>query len=267
MQKILAFGLLAVFGLSLFGCPRIGETRAIILLSGDASGKALAQSILGDKANVDVADIEDFYVTVTEVALDTAGGPFVAFNGAMEVNLLDLTGVSQVITDAALAPGTYTKIRLSIESPRMYLKESPEVEITDIHLTANGRLFVSQTLSIPEGQTSLILLDFGGLKVVEQGNGGFTLTPQLQVDLSVTDAQVTAAGVIASQDTEAATLVLDLGDSAVNIDFASAQIFLTGDTDTPSGTTAALLVGVSIRVDGLLQADGTIVADRITVLP
>lgn len=254
-------------GLMLSGCPPAGEARAVILLSGDASGKALVGALLGDKADVDVDTIDRFLVTVTEISLDGAGGSVVAFSGTTEVDLLDLTGVSQLITDAAVPAGTYTKIRLSIENTRMYLLAEPDTEITDINLTANGRLFVSQTFEIPEGQTSLILLDFNGLKLVQQGNGGYTLTPQLQVDLSITDAAVTATGEIVENGTAAQTLRVNLGTSEAAVDYSGAAIYLEPDTETPTGTPADLVVGINIRVEGLLRADGSIDASVVEIVP
>lgn len=264
-HMVLAGLLLALVGLT--GCPPQGETRVVMLVSGDASGEGLVSAVLGDKADVDIADIEDFFVTVTGISLDAEGGPVEVFSGATEVNLLDLTGVSQIISDAAVPPGTYTKIRLEIADPRMVLKEDPETEITDIQLTANGRLFVSQTFEVPEGQTSLILLDFNGVKVVEQGNGGYTLTPQLRVDLSVLDAAATVTGTVVSNDTGELLLVLNLGDSEVTVDYARAVIFLATDGETPSGTPEDLTVGLTVRADGLLQADGSIAADTVAIAP
>lgn len=268
MKKLfLGVLLVGVMGV-LSGCPpQTGETHAVMLLTGDSSGKTLVKALLGDKLNVDVNLIAEFDVTVTQISLDTDGGSTAVFNGSLEVNLLDLTGVSQVITDAQIAPGTYTKIRLSIENPRMYLKAAPDVAITDIQITANGRLFVSQTVEVPAGQVSLIVLDFGGIHLVQQGNGGYTLTPQLAVNISVTNAQVTATGTITSNDTTAKSLVLDLGDSDLTVKYGSAQIFLATDTTTPTGTAADLAVGTSVQVDGLMQADGTVVADKVTIQP
>lgn len=264
-HMVLAGWILALAGLA--GCPPQAETRVVMLVSGDASGKGLVEAILGDKADVDVADIEDFFVTVTGISLDAEGGPVEVFAGATEVNLLDLTGVSQIISDAAVPPGTYTKIRLEIEDPRMVLKDDPETEITDIQVTANGRLFVSQTFEVPEGQTSLILLDFAGVKVVEQGNGGYTLTPQLQVDLSVVDAAATVTGTIVSNDTGELLLVFDLGDSEVTVDYAGADIFLATDAETPAGTPDDLTAGLTVRADGLLRADGSIAAATVAIAP
>lgn len=269
MQKTLISVVAVTLTCLLAGCPpKPGETTAQVLLSGDASvGKALVKKLLGDKAAIDVSLIDAFFVTVTEISLDGNGGPTPLFSGSLEVNLLELTGLSQVITNAIVEPGTYTKIRLRVENPRMYLKAAPSVEITDIQLTANGQLFVSQTFEVPEGQTSLILIDFNGLHVVEQGNGGYTLTPQLRVDLSIVDANVAATGTVAANDTANKVLTLDLGSGQVNVDYAAAAIYRASDTDTATGTPADLAVGVAITAYGLLQADGSIVADSIQILP
>lgn len=264
----MATRLLAVFALGtvISGClPLQGQTRIVAAFT-SGSTKELVELATAD-ANVDVAAMQSFIVTVTGITLDREGEEDAAilFDGSMDVDLLDLTGISQVISNAVVEPGTYTKIRLNIENPRMRLSATPDVEITDIHLTANGRLFVSQSFEVPEGQTSLIVLDFGGLHLVQQGNGGYTLTPQLTVDLSVQNADVVIEGDVVTNDTAAATLTINLEGTAVVINYVDADIFLVTDTDTATGVAESVVVGGSVRVTGILQADGSIVADAIYI--
>jgi len=262
---------LVAFGLT--GCPAAGPTRVVAAFTSDGNvAESLVKQVLAgtDKADVPMADIASLTVTITEISLDASGSSeeeakVVVFEGSTDVDLLDLQGVSEIISEAEVPPGTYTKIRLSIDNPRLVLAAEPEVTLTDIQLTANGRLFVSQTFEVPEGQTSLIILDFGGVKLVQQGNGGFTLTPQLDVSLTVTDADVTANGTVVSVDTEASSLVLSVGDGEISVDLSTAAIFLPTDTDTATGSIASLSAGLTVTVEGLLNVDGSITAAVVRI--
>lgn len=269
---ILCTAALASMGLS--GCPApAGPTRVVAAFTSDGNvAKSLVEQVLAgtDKADVPMAEIESLTVTITEISLDSSGSAeedakVVVFEGSTDVDLLDLQGVSEIISEAEVPPGTYTKIRLSIDNPRLVLAAEPDVTLTDIQLTANGRLFVSQSFEVPEGQTSLIILDFGGVKLVQQGNGGFTLTPQLDVSLTVTDADVTANGTVVSVDVEASSLVLAVGDGEVDADLAQAAVFLPTDTDTATGSIASLSAGITVTVEGLLNVDGSITAAVVRI--
>lgn len=277
MSNLRSLFLLAVLvpaTLLLSGCPRpLGPTRIVAALTSDGNmAKTLVEQVLAgsDKADVPIEAMASLTVTVTEISMDGPGGDgengkVVVFEGSTDVNLLDLQGVSEIISEAEVPPGTYTKIRLNIDNPRLVLLAEPEVELTDIQLTANGRLFVSQSFEVPEGQTSLIILDFGGVKLVQQGNGGFTLTPQLQVSLTVTDADVTVNGSIVSVDVENQSMELAVGDGTVQVDLSQAAIYLPEDTDSPTGTIASLSVGLNVEVEGLLNVDGSVTAAAVRI--
>ncbi len=260
--------------LFLSGCPRpLGPTRIVAALTSDGNmAKTLVEQVLAgsDKADVPLEAIASLTVTVTEINMDGPGGEgedakVTVFEGSTDVDLLDLQGVSEIISEAEVPPGTYTKIRLNIDNPRLVLIAEPEVELTDIQLTANGRLFVSQSFEIPEGQTSLIILDFGGVKLVQQGNGGFTLTPQLQVALTVTDADVVANGSVVSVDAEDQSMVIAVGDGTILIDLSQASIYLPEDTDTPTGSIASLSIGLNVEIEGLLNVDGSVQAAVVRI--
>jgi hypothetical protein len=201
--------LAAALVLAFAGCPprdSSGKAKVYVLLTaGSADGAKLL------KGPVALEDIESLTVTVTKVSLVPAGESGdtdegeseakgggashpVLFEGAMDVNVLDLTDVSAVLSSADVEPGRYEQIRLEIENPRLVLVSDPETVITDVQLTANGRLFISGEFEIPEGEDLLLTLDFGGIHLVETGNGKFVLTPQLRADLTVSDANAVVVG-------------------------------------------------------------------------
>ncbi|NLV44228.1 MAG: DUF4382 domain-containing protein [Candidatus Hydrogenedentes bacterium] len=274
--------------LSLSGCPPPPQERAMFLVSADLDPAAKVAP-----GEVDTEDIASLMVTLTEISLDHVNGPpaavdegegeiaeegeadedaenkIIVFSGSMDLELRDLVGVSELISNADIPAGRYTKIRLSIEDPHMTLVSDPDTVITDIQTTANGRLYVSSHFEVPEGQDSLILLDFQGLHLVQTGNGGYVWTPQLRAEISVEPADVQVQGQVESLDTEADTLSLlpDSGSEAVQGAYAGAAIYLPEDTDIPTGTEARLSAGTRVIVEGDLSVSGDITATTIWVLP
>ena len=261
---------LVVTVLLLAGCPPATQTKALFLVAGDNAPSA--KSLLDvEKGALALDAIQSLKVTITGISLDYAGAKTteaVVFSGNNEVDLRDLTGISAILSNAQLKAGTYTKIRLTVDSPKLVLTADPSTVITDIQLTANSQLFISESFELPEGQTSLILLDFADLHLVETGNGKYVWTPQLRATISVTPAHVLASGTIASVDTAAKTFVLNVQDTTANIvvDYSNAQIFLATDTGTPSGTAASLVAETQVSVEGDLDVLGVLHADTIRIL-
>ena len=279
--------LMLIVALTTTGCPRVdeGTGKVTTLITTDASQlkMTLLRVLATGKVYVNPNDVQSLTVTVTKIDLlrqgddgddeadddedkGSSGGAVVVFEGAVDVNLLDLEGVSEVLSNAEVPAGSYTKIRLSIENPRLVLVSDPETEITDVHLTANGRLFVNEDFTIEDGDNKLLLLDFGGIHLVGQGNGGYVLTPQLDASLSLVDADVVASGELLTVDNAVDSLTIALPEGSATVDYSTAVIFGLLDTDTPTGTEVDLVVGSSITVTGLLQVDGSIIASSVRVV-
>lgn len=251
------------------GCPWFGGKTTVTTLF---TGAAL-------KADVPAGDIESLTLTVTEISVDRGGdantddpdspSKVVVFSGEMEVNVKDLTGVSEVMSSAEIPAGTYTKIRMKISNPRLVLTADPETEITDIHLTANARLFVSEQFELPAGQNNLLILSFGGLHLVLQGNGSYTLTPQLDVTIDVESADVSLSGNVTAVYPETGEITVALDEGASQVICGDAPVYLPEDTDVPMGAFEDLVVGATVEVTGTIAIDGTVTADtiRIVTLP
>lgn len=190
----------------------------------------------------------------------------VIFSGSQDIDLVSLDNLSQVFSATDIPAGVYHRITLRISNPRLRLASDPDTEITDIHLTCNDRLFVDADFEIPANGNSLIKLTFNGVHLVREGNGSYVLTPQLDATVSVTSADVSATGTIASADLDADSLVVTLADGDVTVLYAGAAIFLPADTDTPTGTEADLVAGASISIVGTIDADGVVTASEIRVL-
>jgi hypothetical protein len=268
------------------GCPRTiskGKAELTTLITTDSGSlkNEFLKALTSTKDVVVVDDIFSLTVTIDEISLDLVGAigeeepeeekankaKVVVFTGPLDVNLLDLSGVSEVLSAAEVPAGTYTKIRLAISNPRLVLNSDPNTEITNVQLTANGHLFIGGTFTLQDGEQSLLLLDFGGIHLVQTGHGGYVLTPQLQADLTLTSAEVMTSGEIANLDIDANTFTLLLADGELSVDYSTALIFLETDTDTATGTEADLADGQLVEVTGLLQVDGSVVADSVRILP
>jgi hypothetical protein len=176
--------------------------------------------------------------------------------------------VSRVLSSVEIPAGTYTKIRLSIENPRLVLNSDPDAVITNIQLTANGRLFVSKTFELPEGEPYLLILTFEDIHLVETGNGGYVLTPQLRADIDIEPAEAVIVGTITAMNKDTDTLIVQLDDATeIEVLYTDALIYLPGDTDTPTGTEDDLFVGLEAEIAGLLTVDGSLTAETIRILP
>ncbi|HPO12939.1 MAG TPA: DUF4382 domain-containing protein [Candidatus Hydrogenedentes bacterium] len=197
------------------GCPQPNGPAKLVIVMG--SGELSAGE--NQKDAIDLSEIDTLYVSIHKVTLDYVGldnltegdvasdegmsseegdlsseedqttlgslGQITVFEGDLRMDIRDLSSVSEILSTVDVEPGYYTKIRLSIGEPELRLASAPDVAIMDIHLTANARLFVSETFNLPDGQTSILTLDFQDLHLVETGHGGYVWTPQLRADVHV----------------------------------------------------------------------------------
>lgn len=222
---------------------------------------------------VDSEIVESLTLTVTEISLDygeecECEPKIVVFSGSMDVDLADLTDVSAILSCVDVPAGAYTKIRFSVANPRLILRSDPDTVITDVHLTANGRLFISEEFELPEGSSYLLMLHLVSIHLVDEGNGGYVLTPQLRAEIQIepTEAMV-VCGTISDIDKEEDVFALVLCDgSEIEVLYTDATIFLPGDIDTPTGTEDNLDVGVSVITRGTLWVDGVLTADTIRII-
>ncbi len=183
----------------------------------------------------------------------------------LDVDLKNLTAISEVLSYAEVPSGKYTKIVLAITNPRLYLAADPETAITDVKLTANGRLFISEQFVLPAGGPSLLLLEFDGIHLVKQGNGRYNLTPQLRADVEVQAAEAYVTGTVLEINAQDQLLTLQLAGGELVVNYSQAQVFLPTDTTAPTGSPTDLAAGLSVEVEGQLRVDGVLAADVIYI--
>jgi len=192
----------------------------------------------------------------------------VVFAGSLDVNIVELTELSEVLSSIGVPPGNYTKVRLSVSNPRLVLKAAPEMEIVDVQITANGTLFISKNFTIAEGGSGILLIDFGGVHLVERGNSGsYVLTPQLRAEIDVVSAAVTLTGTVTSLDLDNATMSVILLDSVddfeIAVDIRNAVVL---DSEGNEVSAELLQGGGAVTITGTMEADGSIVASEVVIL-
>jgi hypothetical protein len=186
----------------------MAEVRIVV---GAGSWQAPEGTVLLD-APVPMDDVESFLIDVDRILLyaeddsaeaeevfvdadEDSSNKVVVFDAGEqpevdnEIDLVDLSNLSDIISSAVVPPGEYVKVALEISNPRLMLvgdaaESMIDLEyITDVQLTANGRLFSSMDLLLVGGDTANLELILHEIHLVEKGGGGFVLTPQLRVEI------------------------------------------------------------------------------------
>jgi hypothetical protein len=115
--------------------------------------------------------VEHAFVTIDRVEIrqrieaegeEDEGAFIVISEGAMEFDLLQLTnGVTTHLAMADLEPGSYDMIRLHVVDARIVLADGNDYDLKIPSGSASGlKIKVEPAISIAEGQTSDVLLDF-----------------------------------------------------------------------------------------------------------
>ena len=135
--------------------------------------------ILNTSADDDSAEAEEDS-TEKVVVFDASEQPAVD----NEIDLVDLTNLSDILSSAEVPPDDYVQIRMEIDDPRLNMVGDPVGEYrTNVSLTANGRRFSNVDLAISPHDTVYLRLLLDQIHLVEKGNGDFVLTPQLRVEI------------------------------------------------------------------------------------
>lgn len=204
------------------------------------------------------------------------GGLVTVFTGSFDVELKDLSMLGQVLNELDIPAARYCKIRIRIENPRLVLASDPTTELNNVHLTANGRLFIQDRFELEPGEEVLIVINFGGLHLLDAGTSGmYVLTPQLRADIEATEAEVEIEGVIISKDDMAEIIEVRTPSDDVFEVIVTGMTNIFTDDDSDDGargvvtdfplTFADLAVDQNVEVEGTLMVGDQITADSIEV--
>jgi plastocyanin len=192
------------------------------------------------------------------------------FAGSIDVNILDLTlfDLNEIITNVVLPAGQYKGARLHIENPRLVLKADPGTVITDVQLTANGRLFIKHDFFLPGGEEAVVKIQFGDIHLVITGSGKYVLTPHLKIvtDDGPVEAEFKGEITEIAEDKMSITVQHKFSFSSwiVIIDEFTEIFEVVDDMENPL-TVDNLAVGQCVEIEGVLNEDNTITADEIEV--
>lgn len=202
------------------------------------------------------------------------GGHETVFEGAVDVNVLDLMELSRVLSSVDIPAGEYCRVVIRIANPRLVLVSDPNTVITNVHLTANGRLFIKDHFVLNEDDEVLIVVCFGSIHLVQAGNSGkYVLTPQLRAEVDVQEAAVVLEGTIESVDDLTQIFTVRTADDSVYEVFADGETVIHTDDDADDPTVGAdvaltfpdLEVGQVVRIEGLLTVGGQVEADDVAI--
>ena len=177
-------------------CPS-GRDHATVNVAVSVEGWSAVLYAALEAGPVDPDSIESFLITIDRIILnpsaeDDSLAGVVVFDATEqpavdnEIDLKDLSELSEIVSGADVPAGDYKQVRMEISDPRLRLVGDPAEQYrTNIKRTANGRLFAGVDLTILPDEVLELELILNSLHLVEQGNGDFVLTPQLRVEVVV----------------------------------------------------------------------------------
>ena len=219
------------------------------------------------------------FVVLDDNAIDDddngTGGHFTVFEGMQDFDVVDPSGLSEILSSADIPSGRYCKIRLYVEDPRLLLVEDEPFDPedppyrTNVQLTANGRLFIGRHFVLEPGGETLIEIIFEGLHLVEPGTSGkYVLTPQMRAEVDVIAADIQQAVTFVSVDCETDTLVVET-EEMLELTVLLSEATTIKDSNETALTCVdleALAVGDPMEITGLLTLGGMVEAETVVVI-
>ena len=248
----------------------------------DSAAKSLQSQLLKALSPASVVAVDDIYsltLTVTQVSMrqydsgdkKLLSNSVVVFSGEQDVDLVSLEGLPEILATADIPAGGYDRITLAVENPRLRLAANASREVSRVKIAGGeDELVINSPFFIPADDSTLILLTLNDFHLVRKYRNGdtsrpanYVLSPRLDVDVSVTSADVTVTGEIAALDKPNDTLVLAIDNGDVTVVYSGAKIFLPTDRRRPNGHESDLQVGARLKVVGTLDISGVVTASAL----
>ena len=125
--------------------------------------------------------------------------------GPVEFDLVQITGIEEVLGDKELDPGRYGQVRLTVDKAEVTLQDGKVVDAK----VPSGRLKVVGGFTLEEGESTILTLDFDAAKsVVLAGPRNVLIKPVIKLlvrDKGATLAEATQVGEIEAQEQPTAT--------------------------------------------------------------
>jgi hypothetical protein len=138
--------------------------------------------------NVTISSVQVFPTDTGETGgIELDSGP-ISVSGELTLNLLDLRdGQVTLLGTAEVAPGTYNRVRLIVESAEVVVDDDGDPgtpEVTSEVTVPSGKIDVLAPMELSQGEDLTITLDFdaeASLHVVSTGSGTYILRPVVTV--------------------------------------------------------------------------------------
>jgi hypothetical protein len=256
------------------------------VVSSDVASDSGFATRVASRDAVDIDTIHSLILTVTQIEMHHGGGEGGDENGSwitiyddpdgMDVDLKTLDGSTSIVDTVDIPSGRYTKIVIHYENPRLTLVGDEETEIDNIHVTANSRMFISQSFDLEPGGATLIFIDFNSAHLTfNPSQSRYTLTPQLRMILNLESANVVLHDrTITDKVDESKMIRLDDTIDVFGMEGTEYRREVEPATDTlrshESGPTELiefldLMLGDVVDVESVVHQDGSVVADAVEV--
>jgi len=273
MNKIKAISIVGSMFLAMFaltGCPgpqpqdEVKSEVSVLFTASELAAAAKAYV-------VPAGDIARLLVSVDDVMLTPAGDagiPVSVLGAPQVVDLKELLGVAALLNRPEIPVGTYSNMQLLLSSATLYLTSAPDTAITAVSMPDNGIFDVPVDITIVEGEQNKVLVDLGGITLVELNDGSYELTPDFQVRVPDAAEPIPArsSGEVKQLDLVNGFYVAERHDALVTVYFSNAVIYLPSDGTSPTGVPEDIFVGDHVLAYGTLSADGAVDAAVVIIL-
>jgi len=204
--------------------PAVAAPGIITLTIGDSVLEGI------EAVNIDIEEIR---------LLGDDGQQELLTDGVGVINLLDLRNITRLVASTEVPAGTYSKIRLFINS--LDVVEEPNSTPVSVQLPANGKIDLNPqgSFEISSGENLVVQIDFDlerSIKLVQTGNSKYRFRPVVFIDIIDNLRLTKLFGSIESDDSGADSdfdlCSIEGGDSCFDVDLAPDALVLLADGTT-----------------------------------
>lgn len=267
------------FALALAGCGGGGGSSSAPSASGKFYLRDAAAVPVRDQGNNVVFTMTELWLTVTGAKLETQGGvdvPITLATSPLRIDIMTLTGTSTLLGFGAFPAGTYKEVELTVSAAEMVGTAAGSVSLTTVAVGVSSGEFeaeFSPAVAVTANATTSFVIDWTPSVRATVGAGPTTYTLEDEVKAYVlggagagspaTQGVHDLEGDIASIDCAAQTIVIAEHGVSFTVTVHAGTLYEQSHSLTLPGGCSALAVGDEIEVDGVLQSNGTILADKV----
>ena len=214
-------------------------------------------------------DVSNIIVTVSDIRVHisgSAGGTnwLPVIDEQRTFDLVEITGVEQVLGTAELEAGRYTQIRMNVVSVEVTFKPRGEAGfVTRFATVASGELKVVRPFEIAAGETTVLTLDFDAAKaVVVTGKGDVRFKPVVRLLVrsgagidSLGQADVRPAGVAQEDITPPQIAIAGVSDGEASTGPVTIEFSVSDDVDLDTDLT------ITATLNGDPFTSGTVISE------